>query len=43
MKALTYHMQIAGPWKSPVVTKLDGGKLEPVATPAAAAKDAVAK
>eukprot|EP01133_Synstelium_polycarpum_P017915 gene17915-21368_t len=43
MKALTYHMQIAGPWKSPVVTKLDGGKLEPVATPAAVAKDAVAK
>lgn len=34
MKALTYHMQIAGPWKSPVVTKLEGGKLEPVATPA---------
>ena len=33
MKALTYHMQIAGPWKSPVVTKLDGGKLETVATP----------
>jgi len=33
MKALTYHMQIAGPWKSPVVTKLDGGKLEPVSTP----------
>jgi len=43
MKALTYHMQIAGPWKSPVVTKLDGGKLEPVAAPAAAAAEAVAK
>ena len=43
MKALTYHMQIAGPWKAPVVTKLDGGKLEPVAMPAAAEKDAVAK
>ena len=28
MKALTYHMQVAGPWKAPVVTKLDGGKLE---------------
>ncbi|MGK5077735.1 YhdP family phospholipid transporter [Janthinobacterium sp. HLX7-2] len=41
MKALTYHMQIAGPWKSPVVTKLDGGKLELVAP--AAAQDAVAK
>ena len=43
MKALTYHMQIAGPWKAPVVTKLDGGKLEPVAPAAAAAQDAVAK
>ncbi len=43
MKALTYHMRIAGPWKAPVVTKLDGGKLEPVAMPAAAASDAVAK
>ncbi|WP_436571870.1 YhdP family protein [Janthinobacterium sp. LB2P10] len=43
MKALTYHMQIAGPWKSPVVTKLDGGKLEPVAVPAASAGEAVAK
>ena len=32
MKALTYHMQIAGPWKSPVVTKLDSGKLEPTIT-----------
>ncbi|MBB5606717.1 MULTISPECIES: YhdP family protein [unclassified Janthinobacterium] len=42
MKALTYHMQIAGPWKSPVVTKLDGGKLEPVPA-AAATPDAVAK
>ena len=28
MKALTYHMQVAGPWKAPVVTKLDGGKLD---------------
>jgi uncharacterized protein (TIGR02099 family) len=23
MKALTYHMQITGPWKSPTITKLD--------------------
>lgn len=23
MKALTYHMQITGPWKAPLVTKLD--------------------
>ncbi|WP_367185279.1 YhdP family protein [Rugamonas sp.] len=28
MKALTYQMQVTGPWKAPVVTKLDGGKLE---------------
>jgi uncharacterized protein (TIGR02099 family) len=30
MRALTYQMQIAGPWKAPVVTKLDGGKLVPL-------------
>ncbi|MRW91357.1 TIGR02099 family protein [Duganella sp. FT80W] len=29
MKALTYHMQVSGPWKAPVVTKLDATKLEP--------------
>jgi uncharacterized protein YhdP len=23
MKALTYHMQVTGPWKAPVITKLD--------------------
>jgi uncharacterized protein YhdP len=23
MKALTYHMQVTGPWKSPTITKLD--------------------
>ena len=28
MKALTYQMQITGPWKAPVVTKLDGAKFE---------------
>ncbi|WP_373925164.1 YhdP family protein [Duganella sp. sic0402] len=28
MKALTYHMQVTGPWKAPVVTKLDAAKLE---------------
>jgi uncharacterized protein YhdP len=28
MKALTYQMQITGPWKSPSVTKLANGKLE---------------
>ncbi|MDC8757262.1 YhdP family protein [Janthinobacterium sp. hw3] len=34
MKALTYQMQVAGPWKAPVITKLDSGKLEPVPVPA---------
>ncbi|MQA37597.1 YhdP family protein [Rugamonas aquatica] len=29
MKALTYHMQVTGPWKAPVVTKLDASKVEP--------------
>jgi uncharacterized protein YhdP len=29
MKALTYQMQVTGPWKAPVVTKLESGKLEP--------------
>ncbi|MYM82185.1 TIGR02099 family protein [Duganella sp. FT50W] len=28
MKALTYHMQVSGPWKAPVVTKLDPTKPE---------------
>ncbi len=28
MKALTYQMQVTGPFKNPVVTKLDNGKLE---------------
>ncbi|WP_017878627.1 YhdP family protein [Janthinobacterium sp. CG3] len=28
MKALTYHMQVTGPWKAPVISKLDSGKLE---------------
>ncbi|MES2759387.1 MAG: YhdP family protein [Pseudomonadota bacterium] len=27
MKALTYHMQITGPWKAPVITKLDRNAL----------------
>nr|WP_317201124.1 YhdP family protein [Janthinobacterium sp.] len=30
MKALTYQMQVTGPWKAPVITKLDGGKLATV-------------
>lgn len=29
MKALTYHMQVSGPWKAPVVSKLDATKPEP--------------
>lgn len=33
MKALTYQMQVTGPWKSPTITKLDN----PPAAPAAAA------
>lgn len=40
MKALTYHMQIAGPWKSPVITKLDSAKMNPGATGAPAAQEA---
>jgi len=37
MKALTYHMQVTGPWKAPVVTKLDSAKLDPVTPPKAVA------
>jgi len=39
MKALTYEMQVTGPWKAPVVTKLSGGQTAtaaaepPAATP----------
>ncbi|WP_426174957.1 YhdP family protein [Massilia sp. TWR1-2-2] len=32
MKALTYHMQIIGPWKAPVITKLDRNALPATAT-----------
>lgn len=28
MKALTYQMQVAGPWKSPVITKLDASRVD---------------
>lgn len=38
MKALTYEMQVTGPWKAPVVTKLAG----PRATPPAATASATA-
>jgi len=30
MKALTYHMQVTGPWKSPSVVKLDNNALPPL-------------
>lgn len=44
MKALTYQMQITGPWKAPVVTKLDNAKLEASdETAASAGKAAAAK
>jgi len=33
MKALTYHMQVTGPWKAPVVAKLDAAKAEPPTVP----------
>ncbi|QCP14926.1 TIGR02099 family protein [Pseudoduganella umbonata] len=29
MKALTYQMQVTGPWKAPVITKLDENRLNP--------------
>ena len=32
MKALTYQMQITGPWKSPTITKIDKPRPRPVAT-----------
>ncbi|TWI51424.1 uncharacterized protein (TIGR02099 family) [Pseudoduganella flava] len=28
MKALTYQMQVTGPWKAPVITKLDTNRIE---------------
>jgi len=33
MKALTYHMQVTGPWKAPVVAKLDGSRVDPPVVP----------
>ena len=33
MKALTYHMQVTGPWKAPVVTKIETAKTEVPAPP----------
>ncbi|MES2261306.1 MAG: YhdP family protein [Pseudomonadota bacterium] len=37
MKALTYHMQVTGPWKAPVVAKLDPARIE--RAPVKASKD----
>jgi uncharacterized protein YhdP len=35
MKALTYQMQVTGPWKSPTITKIPNGPdNSPVSTPA---------
>jgi uncharacterized protein YhdP len=34
MKALTYEMQVTGPWKAPIVTKLAGTRPAPAATAA---------
>jgi uncharacterized protein (TIGR02099 family) len=32
MKAMTYQMQVTGPWRAPVITKLDHGKPPPQAS-----------
>jgi uncharacterized protein YhdP len=39
MKALTYHMQVTGPWKSPHIVKLDNSPAVAAAAEAAAAQD----
>ena len=36
MRALTYEMQVSGPWKAPVITKLDAARLEALKAGAAA-------
>jgi uncharacterized protein (TIGR02099 family) len=33
MKALTYQMQVTGPWKAPVITKLDTNRIETLQRP----------
>ena len=40
MKALTYHMQVTGPWKSPNVIKLDSQAANAAAAAAAASAPA---
>jgi uncharacterized protein YhdP len=39
MKALTYHMQVTGPWKSPHIVKLDNSPAVSAAAANAAAQD----
>jgi uncharacterized protein (TIGR02099 family) len=39
MKALTYHMQVTGPWKSPHIVKLDNSPAVAAAAEAAAQQD----
>jgi uncharacterized protein YhdP len=39
MKALTYHMQVTGPWKSPHIVKLDNSPAVTAAAANAAAQD----
>jgi uncharacterized protein (TIGR02099 family) len=39
MKALTYHMQVTGPWKSPHIVKLDNSPAVAAAAEKAAAQD----
>jgi uncharacterized protein (TIGR02099 family) len=39
MKALTYHMQVTGPWKSPHIVKLDNSPAVAAAAANAAAQD----
>ena len=36
MKALTYEMQVTGPWKAPVITKIDNVNKPPAAPTAKA-------
>jgi uncharacterized protein (TIGR02099 family) len=38
MRALTYEMQVTGPWKAPIVTKLTGNQSAPAPVPPTEAK-----
>jgi uncharacterized protein YhdP len=33
MRAMTYEMQVTGPWKAPIITKLGGNKPAPAVVP----------